>query len=163
MQKNPLNETIKDYEKQHGGAESAVLSLCRKYYLYPDGAYRDVNPEGMRYELRFINCPGNNKEEHSWKILQHRITYYETKKEWAVRDFEKLRNAMMNTDYSTEQWAELERLQKVVDAMADELEEVLNEEAEHPIYKRQQANKEYQAKSAQKIKDKNSQLDKMRI
>ena len=164
MFKDPLEEAVKNFEDKHGGSKSAVLSLCGNYYLYPDGASRDVKPSGIRYELpRFVNYPGNNLDDHTWKILQNRINYYETKKEWAERDFEVLRESMMNTDYSNEQWQKLERLQKAVDDAWDELEEVLNEEKEHPIYKQRQAGKRFEMERQQRIKEKSNQLINKRI
>ena len=167
-EKGPIQQRIEAFEARHGGPKAAVKTIAddgSEWWLYPDGAMRDVNPHGPLQdppELHHHPYRGD-KDAHSWELLQRRIRYHEAKVALRVRDFEWKRASMMDDDYSEHDMQELQRLAKRHNAAQKELDRVLEERESHPVYQRQQFVAEQQAKTESRIKEKSARLKKMRI
>lgn len=162
--KSIIQQNIERFEEEHGGRKVAVLSLDEGWWLYPDGARRESNPNGALIWPKVTYHPYHgNQEAYDWDILNCRIEYYETKVARRVAAFNQQRERMTNRDYSDSEFQELERLMDLVDIAKNELADVEAEKRKHPAYIREQKAREFAAESAERIKEKNHKLSKMRI
>ena len=164
-EKSVIQQRIENFEQRHGGRKVAVLSSCGKAWLYPDGARRDVNPEGLLEDLPQLRSHPyrGNQEALDWEILNRRVAYHAAKVGNRDAAFARQREAMTHCDYSNSQWQELERLQKLVSIAKKEMNAVLKELHAHPRSIAEQITNELRAKALARSSDKARKLDRMRV
>ena len=164
-EKSVVQQRIEKFEQRHGGRKVAVRSTCGSYWLYPDGARRDVHLEGMLEDLPEVHQHPyrGNREALDWEILNRRVQYCASKATSREADFSRQREAMANRDYSDADWQELERLGKLVSKARNELDAVLKEKDAHPRAVSQRTAQEAQAVAQARIEEKAKRLNKMRI
>jgi|SaaInlStandDraft_1057018.scaffolds.fasta_scaffold211847_2 hypothetical protein len=164
-EKSVIQQRIENFEQRHGGRKVAVLSTCGGYWLYPDGARRDVNPEGLLEDLPELrNHPyRGNQEALDLEILNRRVSYHAAKVANRDAAFYRQRESMTHRDYDNSQWQVLERIGKLVSIAKREMEVVLDELHAHPQFIAQQTALEQQATAQARIAEKARKLDKMRV
>ena len=126
-----IKQRIEQFDLKHG-VEEAVKSADGAFWLFPDGARREVHPYGLLDEPPdpkhfFLHGRKQPPEVAALETLKRQREYHATRLARLTEDFRFRKERMLMGDYQDEELAELNKLAKTVQAARHELSMVEEE------------------------------------
>lgn len=153
-----IKQRIEQFDIKHD-VEHAVKSLDGVFWLYPDGARREVRqPYGLleeppnpddEYSLRQMR---RTREQVELALLERQREYHATRWERLTQEFKSKKEQMLGGIYSDSDLADLNKLAKTVHVCRHELDSIEEEIRElSPRHKAAERNAAYNEQRQQRI------------
>lgn len=157
-----IGKRLEAFDNAHGGRDAIIRSSCGGWWLFPDGARREVSPMGRLEDVperRYFR----NDDQHSLEVIERKADYFNAKLKLRQSQFEELKKSLIGTDYADHEFEDLERMIELVDDASTESEAINAERYEHPILKARRERERAMLEDKRRIELKKERLNGLRI
>lgn len=152
-----IKQRIEQFDLKHG-VEHAVKSLDGVFWLYPDGARREVQLFGLLEEppnpddLHSLRQTRRTREQVELELLERQREYHATRLARLTQEFKNKKEQMLGGIYMDSELADLNKLAKTVHVCRHELDGIEEEIRQvSPRHKAAERNAAYNHERQQRI------------